>query len=407
MPNALLTPSMITREALRIFKNTNLFLQNVDTQYDDSFAKTGAKIGDTLRIRLPNEYVTRTGKVAVPQDTIERSVPLVVGTQQGVDVSFSSAERALSLDDYSNRILLPAMNTLAGTIAVNVMNSVESFSNLTFKGRNNADSTGTIATPDAGTWLDAGAMLDLTSTPRVNAKGMRKAIVDPRTNARTVNSLAGLFNNQQKVGEQYKSGMMGMESLGLDWGVDQTVIKHTNGTYTAGAVAGAGQTGSTLTTAAITGTFNKGDVIVIAGVFGVNPVTKQTTGELRQFTVTANVAAGATAIPIYPSIVVGNVAYGTVTASPAAGALITLVGGAGVTFRKNFVMDPMAITMATADLELPRGVHEAYRETYDGVSLRFVTAYDVVNDNFISRFDVLYGWANIRPEWGTAVADVL
>lgn len=407
MANALLTPSMITREALRIFKNTNLFLRNIDTQYDDSFAKAGAKIGDTLRIRLPNEYVTRTGKVATPQDTVERSIPLVVGTQQGVDVQFSSAERALSLDDYSQRILLPAMNTLAGTIATNVMQSTESFSNLTFKGRNNADSTGTIATPDAGTWLDAGAQLDMTSTPRMNSKGMRKAILDPRTQARTVTSLAGLFNNQQKIGQQYKTGEMGMDTLGLDWGMDQTVIKHTNGTYTAGAVSGAGQTGSTLTTAATTGTFNKGDVIVIAGVFGTNPVTKQSTGELRQFTVTANVANGATAIPIYPAIIPGAVAYGTVTASPASGALITLVGGAGVTFRKNFVMDPMAITMATADLELPRGVHEAYRESYDGVSLRFITGYDVVNDNFVSRFDVLYGWANIRPEWGTTVADVL
>lgn len=407
MANQLLTSSVITREALRIFKNSNLFLRNIDTQYDDSFAKSGAKIGDTLRIRLPNEYTTRTGKVAVPQDTVERSVPLVVGTQQGVDVAFSSAERSLSLDDFSNRVLLPAMNSLAGTIATNVMQSVESFSNLTFKGRNSADSTGTIATPDAGTWLDAGAMLDLTSTPRANSKGMRKAILDPRTQARTVTSLAGLFNNQAKIGEQYKSGEMANDTLGFDFGMDQTVIKHTNGSYSAGAVSGANQTGSVLTTAAITGTFNKGDVIVIAGVFGVNPVTKQSTGELRQFTVTANVASGATAIPIYPAIIPGNVAFGTVTASPASGALITLVGGAGVTFRKNFVMDPMAITMATADLDLPRGVHEAHRETYDGVSLRFITGYDITNDNWISRFDVLYGWANIRPEWGTAVADVL
>lgn len=407
MANSLLTPDMITREALRIFKNTNLFLNNIDTQYDDSFAKSGAKIGSTLRVRLPNDYIVRNGRVATPQDTAERSTPLAVATQKGVDVAFTSAERALSLDDYSNRILLPAMNTLAGGIAVDLMQGVESFSNLTFKGRNTADSTGTIATPDAGAWLDAGALLDLTSTPRMNAKGNRKAILDPRTQARTVGSLAGLFNNQQKVGQQYKTGEMGMDTLGFDWGMDQTVIKHTNGSYTAGAVAGAGQTGSTLTTAAITGTFNKGDIIVIAGVFGVNPVTKQSTGELRQFTVTANVAAAATQIPIYPAITVGNVAYGTVTASPANGALITLVGGASVTFRKNFVLDPMAITMATADLELPRGVHEAFRETYDGVSMRFITGYDVTNDNFISRFDVLYGYATIRPEWGVAVADVV
>lgn len=407
MANSLLTPSMITREALRIFKNTNLFLRNIDTQYDDSFAKNGAKIGDTLRIRLPNEYTVRSGRVASPQDTTERQIPLTVATQKGVDVAFNSAERALSLDDYSNRVLLPAMNTLVGAIAVDVMQSVDTFSNLTFKGRNTADSTGTIVTPDANTWLDAGAMLDITSTPRMNAKGMRKAIIDPRTQARTVGSLAGLFNNAEKISGQYKSGEMGMSSLGVDFGADQTVIKHTNGTYSAGTVSGAAQTGSNLTVNAITGTFNKGDVIAIAGVFGVNPVTKQSTGELRQFVVTANVANGATTIPIYPAIVVGNVAYGTVTASPANAATITLVGGAGVTFRKNFVMDPMAVTMATADLELPRGVHEAFRETYDGVSLRFITGYDVTNDNFISRFDVLYGWATVRPEWGTGVADIL
>jgi hypothetical protein len=397
---------MITREALRIFKNSNLFLRNIDSQYDDSFAKSGAKIGDTLRIRLPNEYTVRTGKVAAPQDTVERSIPLTVATQKGVDVKFSSAERALSLDDYSQRILLPAMNTLAGSIAVDIMQTVESASNLTFKGRN-ADGTGTIASPDASTWLDAGALLDMTSTPRANPKGMRKVILDPRTQARTVDSLKGLFNNQQKVGQQYKTGEMGIDTLGFDWGMDQTVIKHTNGTYSAGAVNGAGQTGSALTVTAITGTFVKGDVISIAGVFGVNPVTKQSTGELRQFVVTANVAAGATTIPIYPAIIPGNVAYGTVTASPANGALITLVGGAGVTYRKNFAFDPMAMTMATADLELPRGVHEAYRETYDGVSMRLVTAYDVYNDDFITRLDVLYGYASIRPEWIVGVADVL
>lgn len=406
MANSLLTPSMITREALRLFKNSNLFLRNIDKQYDPQFAKEGAKIGDTLRIRLPNDYTVRTGRVAVPQDTNEKQVPLTVSTQQGVDMSFNSAELALSMDDFSKRIILPAVNALAGGVAVNLMGAVESFSNLTFQGMN-SDGTGTIVTPTSSTWLDAGARLDMTSTPRANSMGNRKTILDPRTQARTVDSLKGLFNNTQKVGEQYKTGEMGIDTLGFDWGMDQTVIKHTNGTYSAGAVAGAGQTGSSLTVAAITGTFNKGDVITIAGVFGVNPVTKQTTGELRQFTVTANVAAGATTIPIYPAITPGNVAYGTVVASPANGATITLVGGAGVTFRKNFAMDPMAVTLATADLPLPNNMDMAHREEYDGISLRFLRGYDVTNDVFISRLDILYGWATIRPEWGIGIADVL
>lgn len=408
MANNLLTIGGITREALRIFKNTNLFLRNIDTQYDDSFARSGAKIGDTLRIRKPNEYKVRDGRVAAPQDTQERQVPLTVSSQKGVDLSFTSAEMSLSLDDFSDRILLPAMNSLAGQIAVDVMSATEKFCNMTFKGRNTGNSTGTILTPDSAAWLDAGALLDNTSTPRVNSRGMRKAILDARTQARTVDSMSGLFNNAQKVGDQFKSGEMGVNTLGLDWGMDQTVLKHTNGTYSAGAVAGAGQTGPTLTVAAITGTLNKGDIIVIAGTFATNPVTKQNTGELRQFAVTADVPAGSTQIPIYPDIIPGNVPYGTVTASPAAGALLTLVGGAGVTFRKNFVMDPTAITMATADLPLPgKGVVEAYRESYDGVSLRFIQGYDINNDQFISRFDVLYGYQTVRPEWGTVVADIL
>lgn len=406
MANTILTASMITREALRLFKNTNLFLRNIDTQYDESFAKTGAKIGDTLRIRLPNDYTVRNGRVATPQDSNEKQVPLTVSSQKGVDMAFNSAELALSIDDFSKRFILPAVNALAGGVAVDVMNSTESFSNLTFQGMA-SDGSGTIVTPTSSTWLDAGARLDMTGTPRANEKGNRKTILDARTQARTVDSLKGLFNNTQKVGEQYKTGEMGIDTLGFDWGMDQTTIKHTNGTYTAGAVAGAGQTGNSLAVAAITGTFNKGDVITIAGVFGTNPVTKQTTGELRQFTVTANVAAGATAIPIYPAIAAGNVAYGTVTASPANGALITLVGGAGVTFRKNFAMDPMAVTMATADLPLPNNMDMAGRESYDGVSIRFLRGFDITNDVFISRLDILYGYATVRPEWGIGIADVL
>lgn len=406
MANSLLTPQMITREALRLFKNSNLFLRNIDTQYDDSFAKTGGKIGDTLRIRLPNDYTVRRGRVAVVQDTNERQVPLTVAIQDGVDMGFNSAELALSIDDFSERFIQPAVNALAGGVSVEVMNAVESFSNLTFQGMA-SDGTGTIVTPTSSTWLDAGARLDMTGTPRMNARGRRKTILDPRTQARTVDSLKGLFNNSQKVGEQYKSGEMGIDTLGFDWGMDQNTLKHTNGTYSAGAVNGAGQTGASLTVTAITGTFNKGDVITIAGVFGTNPVTKKTTGELRQFTLTANVAAGATTLPIYPAIAVGNVAFGTVTASPANGALITLVGGAGVTFRKNFAMDPMALTMATADLPLPKNMDMAHRETFDGISMRFLRGFDITNDVFISRLDILYGYAALRPEWGIGIADVL
>lgn len=399
MANTLLTPNQITREAVRLFINSNAFLQGVDRQYDDRFARDGAKIGDSLRIRLPNDYVVRTGRVASPQDTNERSTTLTVATQQGVDLSFTSTDLTLSLDDFSERVLKPAMNNLAGAVALNVMTMAESGSNMVFKD----NGSGGIATPDATTWLLAGAKLDNNSAPR----GGRVITLDPLSQARTVSSLAGLFNPQQKISRQYETGEMMGTALGFDWMMDQTVLKRSNGTFSAGTVNGAGQTGSAITTNAITGTLNKGDVITVAGVQAVNRVTKQSTGELQQFVVTANVASGATSIPVYPPITPGNVAYATVTASPANGAAISLIGGAGTTFRKNIAYRPEAFTLATADLEMPKGVDAAARESYDGVSMRYVSQFDATNDVFIRRLDVLYGYLAVRPEWVCSVPDIL
>jgi hypothetical protein len=399
MANSLLTVNKITREAIRLFTNSNAFIQNINRQYNDEFANSGAKIGQTLRIRLPNDYTVTTGKAITPQDTTEQNTSLTVATQKNVPLSFGSAERALSLEDYSERILKPAVNNLVGAVAADIMSGAEAISN--FQGR--FDGTGVLLTPNADTWLNAGGTLDMMSAP----KSDRKIIMDPRTQARTVSTLTGLFNPQQKLSKQYATGMMSEDTLGFDWMMDQTVLKHLNGSFTAGTVNGAGQTGTSVTTNATTGTLNKGDVITIAGVFSQNRVTKQSNGELQQFVVTANVASGATSIPVYPAIIPGNVVYATVTASPANSAVITLMGQAGITYRKNFAFQKDAVTMATVDLEIPKGVHEASRESFDGVSLRIITDYAPLTDDFITRLDILYGYTWVRPEWAVSVPDVL
>ncbi len=412
MSNSLLTINMITREAVRLWKNSNAYLQHVDMQYDDSFAKVGAKIGTTLRIRLPNDFVPRTGPAASVQDTAEQSTTLVLATQKGVDVSFSTQDRTMSLDDYSRRILAPMVNVLAGAVAVDVMSGVEGGVCNFVSNTNNA---GNVTNPTATTWLNAGAALDNNSAPQ----GNWNAILDPNTMADTVASLAGLFNPAPKVSEQYRTGMMAKDSLRLDWYSDQTVIKHTTAAYTGGqggggartfaTVSGAGQTGLSLTTSAITGGLNAGDIITIEDVNAVNRITKQSLGTRRQFVVTAPVASGATSIPIYPALIPasnGNqVQYQTVDASPASGADVDCVTLPGEVYRKNIVFAPEAVTMATADLELPRGVHEAARESFDGVSMRMITDYNVQTDQMITRLDILYGYLYVRPEWAVAVAN--
>lgn len=399
MANSLLTIDMITNEAVRLFTQTNAFMRTVNRQYDDQFARSGAKIGNTLRIRLPNDYVVNNGPAITPQGTNEQNTSLTVATQKNVPVSFGTAEKTMSLDDFSERILAPAVNRLAAAVAGDLMNMANESANLVFK-----SSSGSMVSPDATTWLDAGAKLDFNLAPRMD----RAIILDPRTQARTVGSLAGLFNPQQKISGQYETGIITKDTLGFDWMYDQTTKVHTVGTFSAGTVNGASQTGTTLVTNAITGTLNKGDIITIAGVNAINRLTGEDQGELRQFVVTANVLTGATSIPIYPAIVPAPAAYNTVTASPANSAVISLVATASTQYRQNLAFYPEAFTMATADLEMPTsGVVQAARAEFDGISMRMVEAYDIMSDNLITRLDILYGYKAIRPEWACIVGDVL
>lgn len=395
---------MITREAIELFVNSNALIKNVDRQFDEEFGRTGAKIGSQLRIRLPNDFIVTSGPGVAVQDTSEQQTVLVMSTQQHVDVSFSQADLLLALDDFSERILLPMMNNLAGSVAATIMTNTEgAIAGISA----NLDGAGNIQTPNAGTYLLARARLNDNSAPMP----ARKIINDPWTEARVVQSLSGLLNPSSAISEQYYEGVM-YRALGFTWFMDQTVIKHISGSFSAGTVNGANQTGPTLVTNAITGTLVAGDIVTIAGVNAVNRVTKQTTGMLRQFVVTANAASGATSLSLYPSLIpagAGGVAvqYQTVTASPANGGAIALFTLASVTFRRNFAYAPQMITMATGELPIPANLQQSARHRYDNVSMRSLTQYQIGTDQEITRLDVLFGSLNPRPEWGCMVADAV
>lgn len=406
MSNSLLTLGGITREAVRLWKNSNAFVQSIDHQYDDSYARQGAKIGSQLRIRLPNDFTVRTGAPIALNTVNELQTTLTMGTQKGVDIPFTSTDRTLSLDDYSERILMPMINNLAGAVASDIMSGASAISNIT------ANTT----TPVADDFLTAGAILDEMSAPR----GGRKAVLSPRTQARTVSGLAGLFNPTGRISKQFDTGEMMGPALGIeDWMSDQTVSNHTNGTAAGITVSGASQTGTSILMKATTGgTMAIGDKFTIAGVYAVNRITKQATGSLQQFTVTALAtlnSSTAVAVSIYPAITppsgVDPVQYQTVTASPADGATVTVAGGSfSGGFRQNFVMRPEAVTMVSADLWMPesgKGVIEAARESFDGISMRMITAYDPNTDQTFTRLDVLYGYLWVRPEWAVVVPDIL
>jgi len=396
-----LTINMVTAEATRLWKNTNSFIRNAPTQYDDQYANSGWKIGSALRLRLPVDFTVRTGAAASVQDINETFTTLTLGTQKGIDLTAGTLDLTLSIDMFAERYLAPAVNNIAGSVAVDVMSGVDGgVSNYV-----DNEVANVIVTPTSNTFNTAGAILDTRSAPTMN----RRIVDDPFTDARVAVALAGLFNPATTISDQYSSGAM-RNALGFDWMRDQTVLKHTSGTFTAGTVNGAGQTGTTLTTNAITGTLVRGDIITLAGVNAVNRITKADTGALNQFVVVTTVATAATSLTIYPAIIPpsgGNqVQYQTVTASPANSATITLQGPAATTYRKNVAFVPEAFTLATADLVLPKN-KEAARAESDGISMRILTDYLVGTDQEVTRLDVVYGYLFIRPEWMVCIPDAL
>ncbi len=392
--NNLLTVSMITRKAVMIFTNTNWLIKRINRQYDNQYANEGEKIGSVLRVRLPNDYVVSTGPAYQPQDTAETQILLTMATQNHVDVAFTSADLLLSLDDFADRILLPAMNNLAGEIAAALMTAVgEAACNLTA----NVDANNNVLAPTQQTFLRARAALYNNSAPQVK----HDTILSPDSMADAVSGLVGLLNPKEAISRQYMEGTM-YDALGSMWAEDQSIIAHTTGSFTAGTVNGASQTGTVLTTNAITGTLNVGDIVTIAGANGVNYVQKRPTGKLRQFVITVAALSGATTLNIFPAIIPSAggsfVQYQTVVNSPANGAAISLVLNPNITYTNNLRYAPEAITMATGDLPMPNDVKTA-RHVYDNVSMRYVQQYIIGSDQSGRRLDTLWGALCIRPQW--------
>lgn len=402
MSNTLLTSKVITREALRILHQKLNFIGNINRAYDDSFAKAGAKIGSTLRIRLPNQYKIRNGAVMQTQNTVEEEVILAVQNQMGVDIKFSSAELTLSLDDFSRIILEPAMTVLAANI--------ESAAMVMYKDvYNEVSGVGDAISVDkslANVLLGAKKLTD-----NLAPTSQRALNLNTQDNADLVNSLSGLFNPNGIVSDQYKEGEVANEFVGYKKVYQNTMWPiHTTGTATSGSyltnISGGDGSAGLLGINTGSGTFNKGDIIMITGVYRVHPETKQSTGLLQQFVVTADYAGGSGVLNISPYAIGSSTdARQNINAPIANGVAILKVESdqttpiaAGASYNISMGFHKDAFTFATADLVMPDGVDFAAREVQDGISMRVVRAYDINNDQFPCRLDVLFGFKAIRPQ---------
>lgn len=395
MANTILTPDMITREAARVLHQKLNFIGSINRQYDSSFAQTGAKIGDTLRIRLPAQYTVRTTMARSVQDHVEQKVDLPVTNVAGVDVDITSQELTLSLDDFSQRVLQPAMAVIAAKVESDALQDL-------YKDvYNEIDNIGSSAT--FATVLNARKKLVDNLAPQDNNLNMN---LNTQDNVDLVDALKGLFNDTATIGSQYREGMMG-RTAGMNFFENTLMPSHTTGTAAASTgylVNGASQTGATLTVDTGTTTFVEGDIITIAGVNRVHPETKLDTGVLQQFVVTSDSGASATSLSISPSITATG-GQQNVTGSPADNAAITKLGGASATHGISLGYHRDAFAFATADLVLPGGTDMASRQVFDGISIRMVRDFDNASGDFGARFDVLYGYTAVRPQLAVRLAN--
>lgn len=376
----------MTRKALQILHGKLVLAKRVNREYDDSYAKTGAKIGDQLKIRLPNQFTIRTGKNLNAQDVSEQSVTLQVATQAGVDSTFSSAELTMSIDDFAERILEPKMAVLAANIEDTIAAQYVNVPNF----------VGTAGTTPASmlTVLQAGARLDDALFPR---DGKRTVALSPLAMATMVDAYKGLFNRDTKVANQYDTGLIEDVASGFKWGAVPVINSHTNSAGTTASTVNdtVADGDSTVDITTTTTAYAAGTIVTFGGCFAVNPETKTVYPHLRQFVVTS---ATATVLTISPTIRTTG-ARQNVSAVPTNGGAVTVLGSASTSYPQHLAFHRDWLTMATADLEdVSKYGAWGAREVYDGISMRIARQYQINSDNIPCRIDVLFGVKVIRED---------
>ncbi len=398
MSNTLLTIDMITNDSLADLENNIVFSKSIARRPDEDFGDEALQHGDTLRIRKPTQYVGSTGAtISSYEDTTESYTTLTL-EQFKVPVNFTSKELTLDIARFRERVIRPAMITIANWIDTSGLAQYSKIAN-------QFGTAGSVPN-ESSDILGCGHYLNDSATPT----DMRGMLLNPAGNASMVAALQSLFNSAPKISEQYTKGLLGSGVLGFDVAMSQNIPVHTQGTgYAAITVSGANQSGSSITlnfgASGITGALKAGDVLTFTGCLGVNPVSRQSTGRVFQTVVQAdvNVSAGVNTatVSINPPIY-NSGAFQTVVAVPGNGVAVSVNGGAaaGSIFPVNLAYHRNAFVHAMARMYMPEGLGvSGAQKTYNGFSIRLIRDFDIANDKNPCRIDVLSGFAAQRPEW--------
>lgn len=401
---------MVAKEALRLAHEKATFIGTIDRSYDDSFAKSGAKIGSTLRVRNPNQYTRRQGsRIMDVQDQADTTQTITVATQDGVDMRFNSAELALDIDELSRRYIDPAMSVLISGIDGDCITTAtkETF--------NVAGTAGTVVGAVTSGFSDTSALgnarakINQGLAPKDNNRAIQ---LDSVTMASVSNGIKGLFLPSDQVEKSFREGFIARTAMADIYENERTwsLTNIADVTGTTDASAGVTDGGTSVDMHTTVASPAVGCVFTIAGVYACHPETKAPYSHLQQFTVTAT-SAGA-AVTISPATYLTGARKNVCSSTGADLATtdfnsktLTFWGSASTTYRQNLMYHKEAFAFVTADLPLMDDAHKCVRMQKDGISLRVWQASDIRNDELLMRIDILYGFKPMRPYWACRISN--
>lgn len=389
MAQTFITNDVIAKEALMHLKNNLVFANQVHREYKNELMQ---KVGETVRIRKPVKFVTNDGQDITNniQDVSEATINLTMNKWKNVAWEFSSRDRTLSLEKYSERYVQPAMLELANIVDYDLAGLyVDVF--------HTAGVAGT--TPNEfGDLGDLNAKMDMQGVPR-----KRNMVLNPDAAWGMMNGLKGIYN--EGMAKQFVQDGLIHKVAGMSIFQDQNVRTHTHNTLTGTPLidtvssvtyitTGDNASQSTIHVDGISaGDTVVGDVFTVADVYAVNPKSRASTGKLQEFTVTAAVAQ-ATDMPLVvkPAIYASG-AYQTVDAAPVDGAAVTFLDThvANLGFHRN------AFALVVVPIDLLPNV-KSTRITDSNLSLRITEGGDFLKSTNVMRIDILYGVKTIYPE---------
>lgn len=403
MTNTFLTPSVFAQEGLMHLENELVIGNKVRADMSDQFQM----IGDTINVRRPAMYLGQENNLDITsynEDITEGKTTVTMDQTLTIPVKITAKERTLSFDRLSEQVIRPAMIRMKDVIETRLANLYTNFYwfsgtpgtlPATFKSVGTVDAILTdagVPQSDRVAFHSPYAALEL-------ADGLKGVYVQQKAKTALEQAGIGRYANF----DHYSSVHMPTHTVGVATGTPKVNVNQST-TYALSKDTWSMTLNTDGWTNSTTGILKAGDIITIAGVYSVNPISKQSTGQLQTFTVLADADSGAStgpaALTISPPIITSG-AYQTVTAQAANDADITVkTGTSGTGYRQSLLMHPDALLLVSRALDIPQEGVKTSTKSGNRVTISVTSFVDGKTLDQTFRFDMLFGVKCLDPRLG-------